>query len=518
MSISAQTMEPVESLSVSTDVYAGKSILITGVTGFLGKVVLEKLLRALPTIGKVHLLVRGNSRYPDAHDRFMNEVLTSSVFDQLRACDADGFMALCKEKLNVINGQLTVSQFGMAPSEFQALADELDLVINSAASVDFREPLDDALETNTLSLNTIIELVSGRKIPVVHVSTCYVNGFNEGVIHEAVAGAANQPLPREKSGDNAPYQVEPLVDHLLKLCQELKGRVTDKKQRSAMLVELGLQQAEAHGWNDTYTFTKWLGEQILLKKLGEQSLTILRPSIVESTLQEPNPGWIEGVKVADAIIMAYAREKVTFFPGDPSAVVDIIPADLVANSIIVAGAEALCLEPEHRIYQCSSSYCNPVTIKEVINHVVQEANENHHAHQNLFLRKPTRPFFMVPGWVFKWGVRMGYSLLGFSHNLQRYLGRSPSSSKMSKLDTSMKLALVFSFYTRPRYLFCNEKLLNLFNRLDSREQTQFPMDARKIDWQNYIRDIHIAGLNQYALKPKTKLTSKLKTGTQTATA
>ncbi len=517
MSISAHKMEPATSPRLSTNSYSGKSILITGVTGFLGKVILEKLLRSLPTVGKIHLLIRGSQLYPDAHDRLMNEVLTSSVFDQQKACDPDGFMTLCKDKLNVISGELTSDKFGLAPSDFSALADELDLIINSAASVNFREPLDTALDINTLSLNTIVDLACRRKVPVIHVSTCFVNGFNEGVIHEAVAGPKNHPLPREKQDDNSPYEVEPTINHLLGLCSDLKSRVIEKKQRSA-LVELGLEQAETYGWNDSYTFTKWLGEQVLLQKLEGQTLTIVRPAIVESTLQEPSPGWIEGVKVADAIIMAYAREKVTFFPGDPKAVIDIIPGDLVANSIIVAGAEALSQQPAHRIYQCSSSYCNPVTIKEVVDHVVQEANENHQAHGNLFLKKPSRPFLMVPGWVFKWGAQITYSLVGFSHNLQRYLGRTPSTSKLSKLDAAMKLAMVFSFYTRPRYLFCNDKLWGLFCRLDSTEQAQFPMDARKIDWQNYIRDIHITGLNQYALKPKTKLPSKLKTSTQAAPA
>ncbi len=49
----------------------GKHVLITGTTGFLGKVVLEKLIRAVPDIGGIHLLIRGNKRHPDARDRFL---------------------------------------------------------------------------------------------------------------------------------------------------------------------------------------------------------------------------------------------------------------------------------------------------------------------------------------------------------------------------------------------------------------------------------------------------------------
>ena len=105
---------------------------------------------------------------------------------------------------------------------------------------------------------------------------------------------------------------------------ELKINQTQEKyegkELKRQLVDLGIREAHACGWNDTYTFTKWLGEQLLLKSLRGYSLTLLRPSIVESTLREPSPGWIEGVKVADAILLAYAKEKVTFFPGKRSGV------------------------------------------------------------------------------------------------------------------------------------------------------------------------------------------------------
>ena len=44
-------------LSIS-DFYAQKTVFITGATGFLGKVVIEKLLRACPYVKKIYLLAR----------------------------------------------------------------------------------------------------------------------------------------------------------------------------------------------------------------------------------------------------------------------------------------------------------------------------------------------------------------------------------------------------------------------------------------------------------------------------
>lgn len=502
---------------ISVHAYSGKSIFITGTTGFVGKVILEKYLRCLPFVKHIYLLIRGNKNFPDARERFMNEVLTSSIFDSLKEVDQQAFYDLCNKKLRFVSGELTAHNFGLNDSEFSALGDKVDIIINSAASVNFHEPLDQALQTNTLSLYTIINLARIRSIPVVHVSTCYVNGFNNGVIQETVGGPSKKHIPKASSGYLSPYQVEDLISELKNLSSQVAARHSDEKERSSALVELGMKQASHYGWNDTYTFTKWLGEQILLQHLRQQSLTILRPSIVESTLQEPSPGWIEGVKVADAIILAYAREKVSFFPGNPDAVIDIIPADLVANSIIVAGAESLSLLPQHRIYQCSSSHCNPVTIRNVIDYVVQEAQENHHLHKNLFLRRPKRSFMMVPGWAFQAGINLAYGILKLQQGLQQRLGFNTSTRSVSKLDTAKKLARVFSFYTRPRYQFCNAQLRYLYARLDPNDQPIFNMDVRKISWNDYIRNVHVPGLNRFALRPNPKTEQRVKAKAQPVT-
>src|SRR5690606_38840668 len=185
---------------------------------------------------------------------------------------------------------------------------DVDLIINAAASVDFREPLSEALNTNTLCLHTIADLALIRKIPVVHVSTCYVNGYNSGDIAEQVGPPQQGGIRQMPAGY---YDVEPVIASLQQQVDAVCAQVTEPKARAQALTELGLTQARGHGWNDTYTFTKWPGELLLLARLQYDGLTIPRPYIVESTLQEPVPGWIEGVKVADAIILAYAREKVT---------------------------------------------------------------------------------------------------------------------------------------------------------------------------------------------------------------
>ncbi|UZE97151.1 fatty acyl-CoA reductase [Alkalimarinus alittae] len=487
----------------------GKHVLVTGTTGFVGKVIIEKLMRDVPEIGGIHLLIRGNSKYPTAQGRFKHEIASASVFEKMNADDPEAFQRFCDQNIHCITGEITERHFGLNTAEFNLLINKVDVVVNSAASVNFREPLDQALSINALSLYNIAEFsrLAGR-IPVLQVSTCYVNGFNQGDLAEENVEPASGLIPYDHRGY---YRVEGLIEELQDKVAALKSSYTEGVLQEK-LIDLGIAEANRLGWNDTYTFTKWMGEQILRKTLQETALTLLRPAIVESTLIGPVPGWIEGVKVADAILMAYAREKVTFFPGDPNGIIDIIPADLVANSIILGVAELLdqtdttflgnSVNPPHRVYQCCSSGTNPVTIDEMIKLVQQEADENYQQYKKLFYRKPKRPFVMVSKHLFLGMMNTIKLPLMMLNKVGKWFGQDIHVKTLDNVETAMNLSTVFSFYSEPKYRFHNPQLIALSQRINETERSIFPVDARLIDWARYIRKIHIPGLNRYALKER----------------
>ncbi|MDX5336841.1 MAG: fatty acyl-CoA reductase [Marinobacter sp.] len=477
----------------------GKRVLITGTTGFLGKVVLEKLIRSVPDIGGIYLLIRGNKRHPDARSRFDNEIATSSVFDRLRSVDADWFETFLEERVHCITGEVTEPCFGMGEDAWQKLAGELDAVINSAASVNFREELDKALTINTLCLENIAGLArQNAELAVLQVSTCYVNGMNSGPVTESVIKPAGESVPRSSEGY---YEIEELVQLLQDKIADVRARYSGKTLEKK-LVDLGIREANRYGWSDTYTFTKWLGEQLLMKALNGRRLTIVRPSIIESALEEPAPGWIEGVKVADAIILAYAREKVTLFPGKRSGVIDVIPVDLVANAIVLSLSEALAEPGRRRIYQCCSGSSNPVSLGQFIDHLMAESKANYAAYDHLFYRQPSKPFIAVNRTLFDLvvsGVRLPLSV---TDKVLKLLGNSRDLKMLKNLDTTQSLATIFGFYTAPDYIFHNEELQALSARMGEVDKGLFPVDARQIDWEVYLRKIHLAGLNRYALKER----------------
>ncbi|HLV78305.1 MAG TPA: fatty acyl-CoA reductase [Marinobacter sp.] len=477
----------------------GKNVLITGTTGFLGKVVLEKLLRAVPDIGGIYLLIRGNKRNAEARDRFLNEIAVSSVFDRLRADDPEAFEALIEQKLHCITGEVTEPAFGLSEAAFGQLAGELDAVINSAASVNFREELDKALAINTLCLHNVARLAGHNPtLAVLQVSTCYVNGMNAGQVAETVIRPAGEAIPQAAGGY---FDIEELVRLLQDKIEDVRSRYTGKVLEKK-LVELGIQEANRYGWSDTYTFTKWLGEQLLMKTLQGRSLTIVRPSIIESALHEPAPGWIEGIKVADAIILAYAREKVSLFPGKRSGVIDVIPVDLVGNAIILGLAEALAEPAEQRIYQCCSGSSNPITLGEFIDHLMAEAKTNYAEYDHLFYRQPSKPFIAVPRGLFDMMISGARLPLSLADRVFKVFGNSRDLKWLRNLETTQSLATIFGFYTAPDYVFRNDQLQALAERMGPADRALFPVDPAVIDWAHYLRKVHLAGLNQYALKER----------------
>jgi fatty acyl-CoA reductase len=485
----------------------GKRIMITGTTGFLGKVVIEKIIREVPEVGKITVLIRGNERHRQARERFVNEIVASSVFNRLREENPLHFNQFCQDKIDCLTGEVTEKNFGMGKKQFARLASSIDMVINSAACVDFRERLDRTLAINALCLLNIADLVKAAgNIPLVHVSTCYVNGLTEGDCHEEILTPTRKAIKQNPSGF---HEVVPLIAELQKKIEAVKKTCIQPDKLDEQLSELGIKESHRYGWNDTYTFTKWIGEQIIMAKLQDSALTIVRPSVIESTYQEPVAGWIEGVKVADAIILAYAREKTPIFPARPKGVIDIIPADLVANSIILAMAEAFALPGKHRIYQCCSGSSNPITIGRMIELLQTEANRNYADYDRLLPKgRPKRDFRTINRSLFVVAMSVLRGAVLSYGGICRLTGmRNRLKGITAFVNTTMKLAVTFSFYAAPKCLFHNTKLMDLVSRVKEEDRELFPVNPEIIKWERYMGPIHLSGLNRYSLKDRKKITA-----------
>lgn len=483
---------------------SGKRILITGTTGFLGKVILEKIIREVPDVAGVYLMIRGNRTHSNEAARFRGEVLTSTIFEFLRENDPFALHTFCRDKIHCVGGEITQEKFGLSEREYAILTRSVDVFIHSAASVNFHEPLDQALEVNARCLEQIAAFsADAGDIPVIQISTCYVNGQNNGVIREAVYPPARAEMAVEQGGYVEVHDLLSALNREIEVARA--GKYDDDKGRSQALTDLGLKEANRYGWGDTYTFTKWIGEQILLRKMQGKTLTIVRPSVVESCLKEPKPGWIEGVKVTDAILLAYARDKVSYFPARKAGVVDIIPVDLVANAVLLSAAEAVMHPGKVRIYQACSGSRNPLGVDRYIKTICGEVKENWHKYPKLTKKAPKREFIPVNKTVFVAAVTAAKWALTLVDRLM-LRGRDNRSPALKLVESTLRLTSIYATYTSPYYVFNNDRLMDLAERMGATDRALFPVDAALIDWDVYFREIHVRGLDHYGMEDRSSQT------------
>jgi thioester reductase-like protein/1-acyl-sn-glycerol-3-phosphate acyltransferase len=283
---------------------AGDEILLTGATGFLGKVVLHELLRRREELGvaRVHLLVRGR-RGRSAEQRFRSGVHGSECFSRLPGS--------WPEHVRVVEGELTQPGAGLAPDARRELTRRIDRVIHCAASIEFQLPLAEAAAANVTSALNVLELVQecAQPCPLVHVSTAYVTPHpgDDVPVPERLAR-----LPRPATSIYAAI---------------LAGDYAHPEAEAELLAETGHP--------NTYTLTKSVTEHLLAERTG-RPLTLVRPSIVSASLHQPFPGWIDSPAAFAALVMMVASGRMRAVIGRARTRVDLVPVDVVASRIVAA--------------------------------------------------------------------------------------------------------------------------------------------------------------------------------------
>src|SRR5438046_9046419 len=115
------------------EIYRGRHIFVLGATGFVGKVLLSLLFDRFPEVGRVYVMVRRGTG-TDSESRFWKSVVASPVFDPLRARhgSAEALAAYLREKVRVVDGDITEPHLGLGEEGAAAVAADIDVVINSS--------------------------------------------------------------------------------------------------------------------------------------------------------------------------------------------------------------------------------------------------------------------------------------------------------------------------------------------------------------------------------------------------
>ncbi len=500
------------------DRLAGQYLLVTGSTGFLAKAVVEKLLRSVDTIAGICLLVRTRPDGRSAKQRVWRDVLASQAFDRQRAALGDRFAELCEEKIDVVAGDLTRERLGLSSEDYEALTKRVTLVINSAATVTFDERLDLAVELNALGPQRLLAFARDcGNVPFLHVSTCYVCGMRSGVVVEDFSApeCARESLPRDPA--TGAYDLDALVQSLRSEAAGLSERFgADTEACRRELIEAGMNRARLYGWSDTYTFTKWIGEQLLVRDRGDVPLVIFRPAIIEGAYEEPTPGWLDGLRMADPIIVAYGRGKLDVFPGVPGVALDLIPVDFVANAMICVLPVGEGFHHDLRVYQCASSDRNPLPLADLLRSL-----------ERAFALRPMngedgrpifpRPFRLSPQEAFHKRLRGKQRLILRLQRLMKMLHLSGRrmrrlSALSRQIEQLIYFSKIYSPYTHLDCRFSEDALLGVADELHPDDKGEFPFDVGRINWDDYIVNRHVPGLRSFVLGTGSEPTARLRAG------
>jgi thioester reductase-like protein len=246
-------------------------------TGATGFVGMEVLARLLERDDR-RIVALVRARSDDAAGARVDDVLVNLLGERAR-----GY----RRRVEAVAADLTAERLGLPARRYDALAGRVNTIVHSAASVSFTLPLPEARAVNLEGTRRMLELAqrasdAGGLERYAHVSTAYVAGTHEGRFAEC---------------------------------------------------DLDVGQ----GFRNSYEQSKFEAET-LVRARTDLPCTVLRPSIV---VGDRRSGWTSAFNVLYWPLRALSRGLFTAVPALPSALVDVVSVDFVADAI-----HALCQRPD----------------------------------------------------------------------------------------------------------------------------------------------------------------------------
>ncbi len=535
-----------------TEIFKGKKIFFIGGTGFVGKVTLSMLLHNFPDIGKVYATVRARDA-AESSNRFWTSVVTSPTFDPLREKYGDGFEKFIREKVVPVNGDVGNEFLGLDEKSAKKMMKDCDIIINSAGNVTFNPPLESALRTNVVGTNNVLKMARMMKRPaLVHVSTCFVAGKKSGTIWE------NEPVvgyfPRKEELIGTKFDVNQEIADCARLSEQAREEAKDAMQIAkfreaarerlmdegrdaddedalslAMLrerkvwirertTELGSERADFWGWTNIYTYSKSLAEQIVAQQ-DDVVKVLLRPSVVESAVNYPFPGWNEGFTTTAPLILIALRGQ-PVFPVNEKLVLDIIPVDLVAGAMLQAAMNALVDDKPPLVFQACSGDVNPNDMKRMVGlvglykrrHFNEKETGNKVANRiaGMIEAIPVtqRTYELTSAPMLNRLAKGASNLLdkakpnwggGRIGDIVSDVQKSFETFERTTEETKQAFEMFKPFVVDNEYNYRADNTRALHSLIKESEKKLLPWYPEKLDWYDYWLNVHFPGLRKWVL-------------------
>ncbi|KAF7282347.1 hypothetical protein GWI33_002787 [Rhynchophorus ferrugineus] len=453
---------------MSSDVpnfYNGQNVLITGGTGYLGKLIIGKLLRTT-NVNNIYVIIRHKKGI--SSDQRLQQLFDDMIFTNISK-------DLITQKLHAIEGDLSKTELGLSEADKSFVRDKVNIVFHCAASLNMKANLVDAVMTNVNGTAALLDVIKEAKHlkAVVVVSTAYSYCINKTI--------------EEKF-----YETPINADVLLNMAEHLKPELFEL---------IGSKLSEK--WPNTYTFTKAVAESLLKTRGRGLPIALFRPSIVTSTVSDPVAGWSDNLYGPLGVLLSTGCGILRVFPGDNSVHMDTVPGDFAVNAMLCLAWnihknwESNPNTFEQSVYNFSG-YNSPLYL------TTQDYSKTAlNSGYPRFKRALFAPMLII---IYN---KFIYNILTFILHtipgmildiISVFMRKKP---RMYKIYSKMyKVTSVLLYFVSHEWKIKNDNVAALWKKLSPSDQTLYNFDLQSIDRDEYFYNI-MTGLKKYTLKEET---------------
>ncbi|XP_065075703.1 fatty acyl-CoA reductase wat-like [Ochlerotatus camptorhynchus] len=433
--------------------YKDSVVLITGGTGFIGKVLIEKILRCFE-VKKIYLLLR-EKRNVKAKDR-LKEIFQEPIFNVIRSNHSNP--ASVFSKVNVIDTNFQNDQI-ISAHDRELLLSEVTVVFNVMASVKFNENIESALDTNVVCSRKLFDIVCQmlRVRSIVHVSTFYSN--------------CDRSRIEEQVFDDIPFGG---YSNLLSILSHLKE--SEKEQLTPMI--LGTMP-------NSYTFSKKCAEAMIQQQYAHLPISIFRPPVVTSAYQEPIPGWVDNFNGISGMCLPMIQGKFYCCMAERKIPSHTVPVDYCVAAMLAVGAENartdnVATDKRVPVYNYATD-ANNIRWGDFGKWISQGCDTRLGRLFGRFAIVVTSSRFLRQMFVW-WFVLQAVA----ADLLLVVVGK--------KRQNLLTLNRVFALEDAARYFAMhgwtveNDNMRRVLNRMSDEERALLPFDIDQLDWEDYFRN------------------------------